>query len=230
MIKKTHTPPYVLMANHFYRITALILCTLFSFALTGCGNKYDYNDFLEHQKRYKQEKELVSFLREYDKIYQQNIERQDILKKYAGGKIEFIFDGTAIFTSDNFVLTTLSTNDFTVTLDVIATEILAKVTTENIGEYIDMYVRNGENSALIFHSIIHSPILNGGITISNVDNLSFEFWAIHINTQLENIAVSYNALRENCRTTANYLPALLAVPPSYLDVTPFLEKAELKGF
>lgn len=214
------------MKKRIFIISCFVICISLFLSFVGCeSSNYSANEKTQPET----EKELVDLLRQYDALYKPFTESEHALAQNATSKIKFAFKGDVLFTSDNFRSITLSAETLIINLDTLSTETLAQISSENIGEYIDILKCNDESIETLSQPIIESPILHGTVYINN-HSLYNEFSTIYTNTQLTKIANTYNTKRSAYHVDADYLPDALALPPLYTDVTRYLEKADIKGF
>lgn len=246
-------PPSLVSSKRFCRFLCVVFCTLFAFALVGCGDTYsdedDYANFVRWQARYEAEKELVGLLREYDAAYRSYIDytekSKDALPNNDTASLAFVFEGRTVLTDENIKLVQsgydASYDSYVVTVlfDSVGTAIFAELTSSNIGGVIEIVeIRNGQSSVLsspVINSAISNgrAVINGNFTAESATDLYLRIAAKTADRSVRLAASAYNNKRSESAvrySMPEYLPASLAVTPEYTDAAVYLQKAEAIGF
>lgn len=231
MNKKMSTPPPRILSNKYlYRIVCAIICAIFAFMLVGCGDS-DYKNFIQNQKRYEAEKELVDLLRDYDTAY-----RIYTSSGRGGENISFSIDGTTIFTDANVKATEICYFPSEVLycaiihIDKNGITALTDVINNNPGDF-DIILNSGDIQTVLSSSDF--TIGNNSLYIARKsEQAAKEFCCLFSAGPIKTTAPAYNTKRAELFwiTACDYLPAALPEMPQLLDVSTYLKKAEAMGF
>lgn len=232
MNKKMSTPPRILSNKYLYRIVCAIICAIFAFMLVGCGDS-DYKNFIQNQKRYEAEKELVDLLRDYDTAY----------TSYKGGandgiNIVFSICGVTVLTDAYVTAAMVAYTDSSyctiIEFNNSGADILMKSTANNIGEQLEVIAIKGDSRSVLLSAYISAPMYKNTMLLEQAteeaaNNLCNQFRMIAV----KNAAAAYNAKRialSDQTVSVDYLPLKLPETPEFSDVSSYLQKADKLGF
>lgn len=239
------------MKNKFFKrlycSLCILLCAVFIFSFAGCSDPV----------RYEKEKELVRLLREYDGAYKAYTAYLEVAPdNYHNVDIKITFsllsDGQVFLTDENITKVTVdydAENEYyfiTIAYDDIGAEILTDITSKHIGEkiqikakYYDSFFDNKWVDEVVSENVITSTITGNTARLASYSNKATAnelYTYLAANCVTHSLKTAITAYNEKCTeylkqyTTPEYLPASLAVAPTYTDIAEYLQKAKAAGF